>query len=65
LRFNPGAWTFKVLPVELNIPPRPVAIVKLKNRTLSPVVEVFMDQARQVAQSMTSVWMRRRRNGGA
>jgi hypothetical protein len=43
----------KALPVELGIPPRAVAIVKLKNRTLSPVVELFVDQAREVAKSMT------------
>src|SRR5712692_23180 len=27
LRFNPSAWSFKALPVELGIPSRPVAIV--------------------------------------
>jgi DNA-binding transcriptional LysR family regulator len=53
LHFNPSGWSFKALPVELGIPSRPVAIVTLKNRTLSPVVEVFIDHARQVAKSMT------------
>lgn len=55
LRFNPSAWAFKALPITLDIPPRPVAIVTLKNRTLSPVVEVFIDHAKQVAKSMISL----------
>jgi len=53
LHFNASGCSFKALPVELGIPSRPVAIVTLKNRTLSPVVEVFIDHARQVARSMT------------
>jgi DNA-binding transcriptional LysR family regulator len=58
LHFNPSGWSFKALPVELGIPSRPVAIVTLKNRTLGPVVEVFIDHARQVAQSMTKSSLR-------
>jgi DNA-binding transcriptional LysR family regulator len=54
LQFNPSAWSFKALPVELGIPPRPVAIVTLKNRTLSPVVEVFIAHARELAGSMSA-----------
>jgi DNA-binding transcriptional LysR family regulator len=53
LHFNSNGGAVKALPVELGIPSRPVAIVKLKNRTLSPVVELFVDQAREVAKSMT------------
>src|SRR4051794_4053595 len=41
LEFNPSAWSFKSLPVKLDIPPRPVAIVTVKNRTLSAVVQLF------------------------
>jgi len=52
LNFNASAWSFKALPVELGIPARPVAIVTLKNRTLSPVVEIFIAHARELAQSM-------------
>jgi DNA-binding transcriptional LysR family regulator len=55
LHFNPSGWSFKALPVELGIPARPVAIVTLKNRTLSPVVEVFIEHARQVAKSMSTL----------
>jgi DNA-binding transcriptional LysR family regulator len=53
LHFNSNGGAVKALPVELGIPPRTVAIVKLKNRTLSPVVEIFVDQAREVVKSMT------------
>jgi DNA-binding transcriptional LysR family regulator len=53
LHFNPSEWSFKALPVDLGIPPRPVAIVTLKNRTLSSVVEVFIEHAREVAKSMS------------
>jgi DNA-binding transcriptional LysR family regulator len=52
LEFNPSAWSFKCLPVALDIPPRPVAIVTLKNRALSPVVQLFIDHAREVAASV-------------
>ncbi len=54
LRFNPSAWSFKALPVELGIPSRPVAIVTLKNRTLSPAVEIFIAEARELANSMSA-----------
>jgi DNA-binding transcriptional LysR family regulator len=44
----------KVLPVDLPPRPWPVAIVTLKNRTLSPVVERFIDCARDVAKSIAA-----------
>jgi DNA-binding transcriptional LysR family regulator len=44
-------FSFKVLPVELPVRPWPVTIVTLKNRTLSPVVEIFVACAREVAKS--------------
>ena len=42
----------KVLPVDLPARPWPVAIVTLKNRTLSPVVERFIECAHEVAKSI-------------
>jgi DNA-binding transcriptional LysR family regulator len=45
--------SLKVLPVDLGARPWPVTIVTLKNRTLSPVVERFIECAREVAKSMT------------
>jgi DNA-binding transcriptional LysR family regulator len=44
--------SLKVLPVELPVRPWPVNIVTLKNRTLSPVVERFVDCAREVTRPM-------------
>ena len=49
---HPGRHSLKVLPVDLPAPPWPVAIVTLKNRTLSPVVERFIDCARELTKSM-------------
>jgi DNA-binding transcriptional LysR family regulator len=48
LRILGTAVSFKALPVKLPIPPRPVAIVTLKKRTLSPVAKLFIDCARDV-----------------
>jgi len=42
----------KVLPVELPVRPWPVAVVTLKNRTLSSVAERFIECAREVAKSL-------------
>jgi len=52
LRFSGRNWPLKILPVKLPIQPRAVAVMRLKNRTLSPVAEVFMDSARVVAGAM-------------
>jgi len=46
-------FSLKVLPLNLPIRPWPVAIVTLKNRTLSPVVDRFIGCAREVTSSMT------------
>ncbi|MFB9264498.1 LysR family transcriptional regulator [Bradyrhizobium erythrophlei] len=42
----------KVLPVELPTAPVPSGIVTLKNRTLSPVAQLFIDAARQIAKPL-------------
>ena len=44
--------SLNVLPVDMPSQPWPVAIVTLKNRTLSPVVERFIECAREVTKSM-------------
>jgi DNA-binding transcriptional LysR family regulator len=44
--------SLKVLPVELPVRPWPVNIVTLKNRTLSPVVERFIECARDITRPM-------------
>jgi DNA-binding transcriptional LysR family regulator len=52
LRFNPGLSALKELPLRLPLPPWPVVIVTVRNRTLSPAVERFIACAREVAQAM-------------
>lgn len=52
LRFNAKQWSLKALPVDLRTKPMPIAIFTSKNRTLSPVVQLFVEQARAVAKSM-------------
>jgi len=53
LCLNAGRFGLKELPINLPARPWPVAIVTLKNRTLSPVVGRFLECAREVAKSMT------------
>jgi DNA-binding transcriptional LysR family regulator len=52
LRFRGNDQLLKVLPIELPTQPRPVAIMSLKQRTLSPVAQRFIDCARTVAKPM-------------
>lgn len=52
LRFPTKRPELKVLPVELPIAPFPVGIVTLKNRTLSPVAQLFIEHAREVAKPL-------------
>jgi DNA-binding transcriptional LysR family regulator len=52
-------YGLKVLPVDLPMQPWPVLMVTLRNRTLSPIVERFLDCARTVAKS-TADWSRMR-----
>ena len=42
----------KILPVKLQYASMPVGIVTLKNRTLSPVARLFIDEAREVLQPL-------------
>jgi DNA-binding transcriptional LysR family regulator len=46
---HPG---IKVLPVKLQYASVPVGIITLKNRTLSPVAQLFINEAREVANSL-------------
>lgn len=47
-----GGGTPKVLPVKVSMPPVPVGIVTVNNRTLSPVAQLLIEQAREVAQPL-------------
>ncbi len=41
----------KVLPIAFPVPARPIGVVTLKNRMVSPLAEIFLDCARYLAQS--------------
>ena len=55
MRLFANKFSLAVLPVELPTRPWPVALITLKNRTLSPVVERFLNCTREVAKSF-STW---------
>ncbi len=56
LTARPRSWVLQngltVVPVNVPLQPMPVALVTLKNRTLSPIVERFAECAREVARSI-------------
>jgi DNA-binding transcriptional LysR family regulator len=52
VRISAKHYALKVLPVDLSVAPRPAAIITLKNRTLSPLVERFIACARDAAKSI-------------
>ena len=52
LHFGASYLPLKVLPIELPIKPQPVGIVTLRNRTLNPVAQLFLDCAREVARPL-------------
>lgn len=53
LRSTAEHFLLKLLPVDLPIRPWPVSVVTLKNRTLSPVVERFIECTRQVTKAFS------------
>jgi DNA-binding transcriptional LysR family regulator len=55
LQGNAERWSLKVLPIDLGARPPPWSIVRLKHRTVSPVVQVFIDHLRAVAKSKSAV----------
>ncbi len=54
MRLYADRFSLVTLPVALPIRPWPVALVTLKNRTLSPVVERFLECTREVAKSFST-----------
>jgi DNA-binding transcriptional LysR family regulator len=52
LRFNAHRFSLKLLPVDFAARSWPVGIVTLKNRTVSPVVQTFVNCIREVAKPM-------------
>jgi DNA-binding transcriptional LysR family regulator len=53
VRFGSQNAALKVLPINLPTTRRPIGIITLKNRTLSPVAQLFIDCAHQVAKAVT------------
>ena len=51
LRYNAKQWSLKALPVDLGMKPMSFTIITLKNRTVSPVVRLFVEQVRAVAKA--------------
>jgi DNA-binding transcriptional LysR family regulator len=52
LKINGATVGLKMLPLRLTMPPLPVVMITLRNRTLSRTVELFLDCAREVAKSI-------------
>ena len=52
LWFQGDQPSLKALPVKLPTTHRPIAIVTLKNRTLSPVAQLFIDTARELGKPL-------------
>jgi DNA-binding transcriptional LysR family regulator len=52
LRLNAKLYSLKQLPIKLSTKPSAVAIVTLKNRTLTPAVWMFIEFARETANSL-------------
>jgi DNA-binding transcriptional LysR family regulator len=53
LRHNAKEWSLKALPIKLVMQPMSVTLVTLKNRTVSPVVGLFIEQVRAMAAART------------
>jgi DNA-binding transcriptional LysR family regulator len=61
LRFNGKRLALKALPIELPVPSRPVGIVTLNNRTLSPLATVFIECARSLSKPLAAMSTARKR----
>jgi DNA-binding transcriptional LysR family regulator len=54
LRVPRGNPPLKALPVALPNRPTPIGIITLKNRTLTPIAQLFIDNARAIAKPLAS-----------
>jgi DNA-binding transcriptional LysR family regulator len=54
LRFGTQVDSIKVLPVDPGVRPEPVGISTLKNRTISPAAQIFIECARDVVKAMAA-----------
>jgi DNA-binding transcriptional LysR family regulator len=53
LRFHPQSASIKILPIDLPTTRRPIGIITLKKRSVSPVAQLFIACAREVAKRST------------
>jgi hypothetical protein len=51
MRFGGKHMRIKALPVKILAPPSPVGFITVKNRTLTPLAERFIEYTRKVANS--------------
>jgi DNA-binding transcriptional LysR family regulator len=61
MRYNAKLWSLHTLPIALQVTPRPIALVTLKNRTMRPAVALFIEQLRAVAKMFPRPPIRRGR----
>lgn len=61
MRLYAQRFSLKVLPIDMPVRPWPVAIVTLKHRTLSPVVERFIESIREVGKAIAGTQSRQLR----
>jgi DNA-binding transcriptional LysR family regulator len=54
MRFGGKRMHIKVLPVKISSPPAPLGFIRVKDRTLTPLAERFVECARKIANSDTS-----------
>jgi len=54
VHFSGNRFSIKRLPVELPIPPVPVGVTTLTNRTISPAAQLFIRTAREIAQPIAN-----------
>jgi DNA-binding transcriptional LysR family regulator len=52
MRFNLNNPVFKVLPIDLPMTRRPIGAITLKTRTITPVAQLFIDYAHEVAKAL-------------
>jgi DNA-binding transcriptional LysR family regulator len=50
LHYNAKQWSLKALPIDLGTKPPSIAVLTLKDRTLSPVAQLFIEHVREAAQ---------------
>jgi hypothetical protein len=52
MRFPGTPASIKVLPLELPTTRRQIGIITLKNRTISPLAQLFIESARNIAKAL-------------